>query len=92
MNSWCGGSDTWFISLYSGHYAADQLCNVLEAIFLHELKDKRGSLWRERQKPNQLDLPEPVRKRERETETEVYRFCCFRSHSGPVWSLWCLMK
>ncbi len=25
----------------SGHFAADQLCDLIEAIFLHELKDKK---------------------------------------------------
>lgn len=42
-----------------GHFAANQLCDLLEAIFLHELKDKRGILWRDRQKPNSMDIPEP---------------------------------
>ena len=82
---------------HSGHSAADQLCSVLEAIFLHELKDRRGVLWRERHKPNQLDLPEPVRERggggrERKREIEKRRSFYIYSHSGLVLSRWCQMK
>jgi hypothetical protein len=41
------------------HFAANRLCDLLEAIFLHELKDKRGNLWREIYVPNSTDVPEP---------------------------------
>uniref|UniRef100_A0A1X7SG87 Uncharacterized protein n=1 Tax=Amphimedon queenslandica TaxID=400682 RepID=A0A1X7SG87_AMPQE len=42
------------------HFGAVQLCEILEAIFLHELKDKRGVLWREKVSSEPMaDLPEP---------------------------------
>ena len=79
------------VFLFSGHSGADQLCGLLEAIFLHELKDRKGLLWRERQNPHSRDLPEPVREREgaeykmgRKSYSMYELMCSFPSHSGPV--------
>jgi hypothetical protein len=43
----------------SGNEAAERLCQLLEAIFLLELKNDSGQLWREAKKPNMLHPPQP---------------------------------
>ncbi len=37
----CTGNWTAVLFLLRGHFAADQLCDLIEAVFLHELNDKR---------------------------------------------------
>jgi hypothetical protein len=40
---------------------ADTLCKVLEIVFLLDLKNEKGLLWRETRRPNMINPPQPVR-------------------------------
>ncbi|XP_064385361.1 pleckstrin homology domain-containing family M member 1-like isoform X2 [Halichondria panicea] len=43
-----------------GNSTAELLCDVVEAIFLHELKNSRGQVWREIKRPNPNIPPDPL--------------------------------